>query len=169
MDQKEPHIRLEPIIAADRMKKTVIPDLTFQLNRCGTIKHYIAAALDNTKQYEGTSLWPAKWDDLWIFPFLFCEAKSANAKVSQHSVEFQASLPIREALISQKNLALGPNGRDGDELAFTPLVWCVTYIGERCTVLAATLKYQIGWDVAIGYGMVRFRTRYPFMSRAFHI
>ena len=92
---------------------------------------------------------------------------SAKANISQHSVQFQASLSIREALISQKNLALGPGGRDSDTLAFTPLVWSVTYLGDSCTVLAATLKHRNGWDINVGYGMVRFITR--FVSTAFCI
>lgn len=129
----------------------------FQLQSNGRVKKYLNAAILNSKQFEHTSLWPQMYGSS-VFPFLLCEAKSAKADVSQYGVEYQLTFSTREALLAQKNLALGPEGKDGDELSFQPLVWCVTYRGSECSVLAARLKRRHGHDYVLGYGMVSYFT-----------
>lgn len=74
-----------------------------------------------------------------VLPFLISEAKSSTSGKSQGEIELQVFFQIRAMLLAQNMLATKPGG---DVAAFDPLVWAVTYAGDRVHIFAAGLRWR---------------------------
>lgn len=83
-----------------------------------------------------------------VFPFLISEAKSATSSKNQSDIELQIFFQLRETLLAQNSLA---TKWDGGIAAFEPLVWGLTYAGERIHIIAACLRWEQPVGCSNGY------------------
>ena len=125
-----------------------IPDLFYGLLQRGRVQKYVRG-LSKTSAVRTTPF--AQKHTECVFPFLISEAKSQKSGVSRNEIELQICFVVRETLLVQQSLASAANTR---ELAFEPLVWCVTYRGEIIHVTAACLKWKTRNDGEGAYGVV---------------
>lgn len=130
----EASMRFDKDLMAQMQKSKEIPDKYFGLLNKGSVFKY-ARRLPKASRLRMTPFSNAS--DICVFPFLLSEAKSSTSGKSQSEIELQIFFQLRELLLTQNSLA---TKSDGDCAAFHPLVWAVTYAGDRVHMLAAGLN-----------------------------
>lgn len=147
-------VHLPEEVVLDIGKSYERPDAIYRLRRHGRVKKYLGLAANYPERELDQTPMKKEGSKLCVYPFLILEVKSASAKESQLGVEYQLTFSTRETLLIQKDVALGPEGKNGGELAFQPLVWCITYRGSDYSILAAYLTLNSHSHGVDDYSMV---------------
>lgn len=86
-----------------------------------------------------------------LFPFLVVEAKSEKGTGSFEKIEKQSRVPIHNALQLQWELFQAP--RVGTKVPAVPLVWFLSYIGEKWRLYGAHMEQRNGRPTTVSPSM----------------